>query len=452
MGFDFGDAEPEKEVPAAGFRIKTMKPAPKADAGESEQENDTQESGEESTTNKPEDIPSRAPELIQTAIPDAPDDDMPYIGTMNLASPVSESNPNNDSEVIHNIPADTAPDKTADTAYENRQENHIAENPVQSISAGSNQTEQSETDELEAVEEVIEEEEEKQEPVETPPIAPQAMEETIPQAGTPAAPVNRGPLLPPKQIYAEPEKSSQEKATQSATQKPVQQAAAPATQPVEVSKPAQPATTEKTTSNTNQFTAGVVPDSQENPVTQRNTTPAPAAAKPAAPVAKQQQPVAETEEEYIIQEESHSLPEEETEISEEAAQTKKSTRGRKSLKALDAEASHVHIPDDSTLFRRQYYSIGEVAGMFGVNQSLLRFWENEFDIIQPRKNRKGDRHFRPVDIKNLELIYDLLRRRKLTIEGAKDFLKKNRQARERFEMIQSLQQIKGFLLEIKASL
>jgi len=131
---------------------------------------------------------------------------------------------------------------------------------------------------------------------------------------------------------------------------------------------------------------------------------------------------------------------------------KKSTRGRKSLKALDAEADLVNIPPDEVLFKRQYYAIGEVAEMFGVNQSLLRFWENEFDIIQPRKNRKGDRHFRPIDIKNLELIYDLLRRRKLTIEGAKDFLKKNKSGRERFEMIQSLQKVKEFLLEIKASL
>jgi DNA-binding transcriptional MerR regulator len=131
---------------------------------------------------------------------------------------------------------------------------------------------------------------------------------------------------------------------------------------------------------------------------------------------------------------------------------KKSTRGRKSLKALDAEADLVNIPADEILFQRQYYSIGEVADMFRVNQSLLRFWENEFDIIQPRKNRKGDRHFRPIDIKNLELIYDLLRRRKLTIEGAKDFIKKNSRAKEHFEMIQSLQSLKGFLLEIKAAL
>lgn len=137
---------------------------------------------------------------------------------------------------------------------------------------------------------------------------------------------------------------------------------------------------------------------------------------------------------------------------EETIPVKKSTRGRKSLKALDAEADLVAIPEDEVLFQRQYYSIGEVAGMFRVNQSLLRFWENEFDIIQPRKNRKGDRHFRPIDIKNLELIYDLLRRRKLTIEGAKNFLKKNKKAKENFQLIQSLQDIKSYLLEIKAAL
>lgn len=62
--------------------------------------------------------------------------------------------------------------------------------------------------------------------------------------------------------------------------------------------------------------------------------------------------------------------------------------------------------------------------MFQENQSLIRYWESEFDILQPRKNKKGDRYFRPIDVKNLVLIYDLLRRRKFTIEGARDFLKK----------------------------
>lgn len=130
----------------------------------------------------------------------------------------------------------------------------------------------------------------------------------------------------------------------------------------------------------------------------------------------------------------------------------KSTRGRKPLKFIEAEADLIDIPADEILFQRQYYSIGEVAEMFAVNTSLIRFWANEFDILQPRKNRKGDRFFRPVDIKNILLIHELLRRRKLTIEGAKDFLKKNKKAQERFEMIESLRKIKNFFLEVKASL
>lgn len=127
-------------------------------------------------------------------------------------------------------------------------------------------------------------------------------------------------------------------------------------------------------------------------------------------------------------------------------------RGRKSLKEIALSADLVQVPDDETLFRKQYYSIGEVAVMFRENQSLIRYWETEFDILEPRKNRKGDRFFRPVDIKNLVMIYDLLRRRKFTIEGARDYLKKNKKAEEKFAAIQSLQKIKGFLLELKASL
>lgn len=130
----------------------------------------------------------------------------------------------------------------------------------------------------------------------------------------------------------------------------------------------------------------------------------------------------------------------------------KSTRGRKSLKSVETDAALVNVPEDEVLFRKQYYSIGEVAGMFHVNTSLIRYWANEFDMVQPRKNRKGDRHFRPVDIKNLLLIHELLRRRKLTIEGAKDFLKKNKKAQERFELIESLRKIRSFFMEVKARL
>ena len=131
---------------------------------------------------------------------------------------------------------------------------------------------------------------------------------------------------------------------------------------------------------------------------------------------------------------------------------RRSPRGRLSLKEIHLNADLIQIPPDEELFQKQYYSIGEVAVMFRENQSLIRYWETEFDILQPRKNRKGDRFFRPVDIKNLVLIYDLLRRRKFTIEGAKDFLKKNKKADEKFVMIQSLEKIKGFLLELKANL
>ncbi len=135
-----------------------------------------------------------------------------------------------------------------------------------------------------------------------------------------------------------------------------------------------------------------------------------------------------------------------------AVKTGPSKRGRKSLKQANAEADLIEIPADEVLFGKQYYTMGEVSAMFKVNQSLLRYWETEFDILQPRKNKKGDRYFRPVDIKNLHLIYHLLRQKKYTIEGAKDFLRNNKKAREKFEVIERLQQIRNFLLEWKGQL
>lgn len=136
----------------------------------------------------------------------------------------------------------------------------------------------------------------------------------------------------------------------------------------------------------------------------------------------------------------------------EALEKRRSPRGRLSLKEVHLNADLIQIPPDEILFQKQYYSIGEVSKWFRVNQSLIRYWETEFDILEPRKNRKGDRFFRPIDVKNLVLIHDLLRRRKFTIEGAKEFLKKNKKADEKFAMVQSLQKIKSFLNELKASL
>lgn len=134
------------------------------------------------------------------------------------------------------------------------------------------------------------------------------------------------------------------------------------------------------------------------------------------------------------------------------ASTTPGKRGRKSMKEIASRIDLVKVPEDEELFKKQYYSIGEVAQMFSEKQSLIRYWESEFDILQPRKNRKGDRFFRPVDVKNLVLIYDLLRRRKFTIDGARDFLKKNKKADERFALIQSLQKLRGFLQELRSNL
>ena len=90
--------------------------------------------------------------------------------------------------------------------------------------------------------------------------------------------------------------------------------------------------------------------------------------------------------------------------------------------------------------------------MFKVNISLIRFWEKEFDILKPKLNGKGDRHFRPEDVKNLKLIHHLLREKRYTIEGANEFLKKNKNAEEIFEVIEELKKTKLFLLDLKMSL
>ncbi len=125
---------------------------------------------------------------------------------------------------------------------------------------------------------------------------------------------------------------------------------------------------------------------------------------------------------------------------------------KKQTSTKHADIGLLNIPSDDILFQKHYYSISEVAAMFDVNTSLIRFWENEFDILQPRKNRKGDRLFTPQDIKTIELIYHLLRQRKFTISGAKVYLKKNKKAGQQHLLVQSLQQIKNFLFELKATI
>nr|WP_299387920.1 MerR family transcriptional regulator [Allomuricauda sp.] len=108
---------------------------------------------------------------------------------------------------------------------------------------------------------------------------------------------------------------------------------------------------------------------------------------------------------------------------------------------------HVELPE------KRYYGIGEVAKAFGVNTSLIRFWEKEFDVLQPKKNAKGNRKFTPQDINNLQLIYHLVKERGFTLEGAKIHLKEEKQKTlSKFEVIQKLQKVKAELLKIKEQL
>lgn len=97
-----------------------------------------------------------------------------------------------------------------------------------------------------------------------------------------------------------------------------------------------------------------------------------------------------------------------------------------------------------------YYSIGEVAEMFNVAPSLIRFWESEFEVIQPKKNRKGNRQFTKEDIENVKLIYHLVKEKGFTLTGAKEMVKNNSIAlRNKMEMIDSLKRVRKFLVEMR---
>jgi len=102
---------------------------------------------------------------------------------------------------------------------------------------------------------------------------------------------------------------------------------------------------------------------------------------------------------------------------------------------------------------KQYYSISEVAEMFNVNQSTLRFWEKEFDNVNPKKNRKGNRLFSLKDIEALKIIYHLVKDRGFTLEGARKQIKNNKQQIENeAQIVEKLNNIKTFLLDLKSQL
>lgn len=108
------------------------------------------------------------------------------------------------------------------------------------------------------------------------------------------------------------------------------------------------------------------------------------------------------------------------------------------------------MPYKEKRVEKLYYSIGEVAEMFNVNTSLIRYWEKEFDIIKPKKNKKGNRFFTIDDIEHFHIIYYLVKELGLTLKGAQKKLKENKESTmNNFEVVKSLKEIKSMLLEIR---
>lgn len=111
------------------------------------------------------------------------------------------------------------------------------------------------------------------------------------------------------------------------------------------------------------------------------------------------------------------------------------------------------MPYKKPKIEKIYYSIGEVADIIGENQSLIRYWENNFDALKPHKNKKGTRLFTKEDIETIKLIHHLVKERGLTIKGAQQKLKDNRdETIQNFEIVQRLQDVRKQLTEIRDEL
>ncbi|SEN51850.1 DNA-binding transcriptional regulator, MerR family [bacterium A37T11] len=111
------------------------------------------------------------------------------------------------------------------------------------------------------------------------------------------------------------------------------------------------------------------------------------------------------------------------------------------------------MPYKEREINKLYYTMGEVTTMFDVNASQIRFYEHEFDILQPKKNKKGNRLFSPDDVANLKIIFNLVKDKGYTLQGAREYLKSNKnQAQENQRVIDSLENLKQFLIEVRDSL
>jgi DNA-binding transcriptional MerR regulator len=108
------------------------------------------------------------------------------------------------------------------------------------------------------------------------------------------------------------------------------------------------------------------------------------------------------------------------------------------------------VPYKEKEIEKIYFSIGEVAEMMEVAPSLIRFWESEFEVIKPKKNRKGNRQFTREDIENVKLIFHLVKEKGYTLQGAKDLLKNNISVmKDKMTMIETLKRLRGFLVDLK---
>ena len=111
------------------------------------------------------------------------------------------------------------------------------------------------------------------------------------------------------------------------------------------------------------------------------------------------------------------------------------------------------MPKIKTEITKLFYSIGEVAERYKVNVSLIRYWVKEFDILNPKKNKKGNRLFTEKDIKNLDIIYHLVKERNFTLKGAKKKLRENKNDTiNNIEIINKLKEVRQFLVNLRNKL
>jgi DNA-binding transcriptional MerR regulator len=107
----------------------------------------------------------------------------------------------------------------------------------------------------------------------------------------------------------------------------------------------------------------------------------------------------------------------------------------------------------SNEIKKVYYTIGEVAEKFNVTASLLRFWESEFSMLKPKKNKKGDRRYTEKDIEIIQTIYHLVKEKGYTLQGAKEMIRtKSHQPPDKAAIIESLEKLKSFLTELNDKL